>query len=125
MKGAPQLGAARGQAVPWPSGIQRVCTSLAARRKASSPRRRVTPTTARPRGVLTAGKVLPGMDSGADNQVDPQVLSGLHGHSCLPGEMSAPGRGKHRTPSSLFISACLGAGSLSSSSPTASDSENV
>lgn len=75
--------------------------------------------------MLTAGKVLPVMDSGADNQVRTQVLTGLHGHLCLPGDISAPGRGKHCTLSSLFISAWLGGGNLSSSSPTASDSENV
>lgn len=75
--------------------------------------------------MLPLGKVLPLMDLGADTQADPQVSKGLHEHLCSSGEISALGQGKYCMLSSLFISAWLGVGNLSSSSPTASDSENV
>lgn len=75
--------------------------------------------------MLPPGKVLPVMDLGGDNHVDPQVPKGLHGHLSLSGEISALGQVKHCRLSSLFIPAWLGAGNLSSSSPAASDSENV
>lgn len=75
--------------------------------------------------MLPPGKGLPGMDLRGDNQADPHVPKGLLGHLCLSGAISAAGQGKDSTLSGLFISARLGAGNLSSSSPTASDSENV
>ena len=69
--------------------------------------------------MLPPGKVLPVMDLGGDNQEDSHVPKGLHGHLCFSGEISALSPGKYCTLSSLFISAWLGAGNLSSSSPTA------